>query len=51
MKLEKVMAADGLSGLAGGLLFAIRGLTALTALFMIIPMAVAIVKVHGPDGY
>lgn len=52
LKPGKAMAAvAGLSEQADELLFAIGLLTPLTALFMMIPMAVAIVKVHGPNGY
>jgi putative oxidoreductase len=41
----------GLSELIGGLLIAFGLLTQLGALLMIIPMVVAIVKVHGQNGY
>jgi putative oxidoreductase len=41
----------GISEGAGGLLFAAGFLTPLAALFIIGTMIVAIVKVHGPNGY
>ncbi|MFD1019148.1 DoxX family protein [Thalassobacillus hwangdonensis] len=41
----------GLSELIGGLLFAIGLLTPLAALLIILTMIVAIMKVHGPNGY
>ncbi|TYS90628.1 DoxX family protein [Rossellomorea aquimaris] len=41
----------GLSEVAGGLLFAAGFLTPLAALLIIGTMIVAIVKVHGPNGY
>ncbi|MGE6256478.1 DoxX family protein [Heyndrickxia sporothermodurans] len=41
----------GLSELFGGLLFAIGFLTPVGALLIVLTMIVAIVKVHGPNGY
>lgn len=43
--------AAGASELVGGILFAIGLLTPLAALLMVVPMIVAIAKVHGPNGY
>ena len=43
--------AAGLSVLIGGLFFALGLLPPLAALLMIVPMIVAIAKVHGPNGY
>jgi putative oxidoreductase len=52
LKPGKMMAfAAGLSELIGGLFFALGLLTPLAALLMIVPMIVAIAKVHGPNGY
>lgn len=52
LKPGKMMAfAAGISELIGGLLFALGLLTPLAALLMIVSMIVAIVKVHGPNGY
>jgi putative oxidoreductase len=52
LKPGKMMAfAAGMGELIGGLLFALGLLTPLAALLMIVPMIVAIVKVHGPNGY
>jgi putative oxidoreductase len=48
----KVMAfAAGAGELAGGILFALGLWTPLAALLMVVSMMVAIVKVHGPNGY
>lgn len=41
----------GLTELAGGLLFAAGLWMPLAAILFVIPMLVAIVKVHGPNGY
>ncbi|GIN87706.1 oxidoreductase [Heyndrickxia sporothermodurans] len=41
----------GLGELFGGLLFAIGFLTPVGALLIVLTMIVAIVKVHGPNGY
>ncbi|BDG37498.1 hypothetical protein B4119_3585 [Parageobacillus caldoxylosilyticus] len=52
LKPGKAMAfAAGASELVGGILFALGLWTPLAALFMVVPMMVAIVKVHGPNGY
>ncbi|GMN99963.1 DoxX family membrane protein [Parageobacillus thermoglucosidasius] len=52
LKPGKAMAfAAGASELAGGILFAIGLWTPLAALLMVVPMIVAIAKVHGPNGY
>lgn len=52
LKPGKMMAfVAGLSELIGGLFFALGLLTPLAALLMIVPMIVAIAKVHGPNGY
>ncbi|HEX7065600.1 MAG TPA: DoxX family protein [Bacillales bacterium] len=52
IKPGKTMAlAAGLSEFAGGLLFALGFLTPLAALLIVITMLVAIVKVHGQNGY
>ncbi|AEH46440.1 DoxX family protein [Parageobacillus thermoglucosidasius] len=52
LKPGKAMAlAAGASALAGGILFAIGLWTPLAALLMVVPMIVAIAKVHGPNGY
>ncbi|EID45508.1 DoxX family protein [Parageobacillus thermoglucosidasius] len=52
LKPGKTMAlAAGASELAGGILFAIGLWTPLAALLMVVPMIVAIAKVHGPNGY
>lgn len=41
----------GLGELFGGLLFAVGFLTPVGALLIVLTMVVAIVKVHGPNGY
>ncbi|TLS36571.1 DoxX family protein [Pseudalkalibacillus caeni] len=41
----------GIGEVAGGVLFALGFLTPLAALLIIVPMLVAILKVHGPNGY
>ncbi|MGG3919201.1 DoxX family protein [Parageobacillus thermoglucosidasius] len=52
LKPGKAMAlAAGANELAGGILFAIGLWTPLAALLMVVPMIVAIIKVHGPNGY
>jgi putative oxidoreductase len=52
LKPGKAMAfAAGASELAGGILFALGLWTPLAALLMVVSMIVAIVKVHGPNGY
>jgi putative oxidoreductase len=52
LKPGKVMAfAAGASELVGGILFALGLWTPLAALLMAVPMIIAIVKVHGPNGY
>jgi putative oxidoreductase len=52
LKPGKVMAfAAGAGELAGGILFALGLWTPLAALLMVVSMMVAIVKVHGPNGY
>ncbi|WP_420768674.1 DoxX family protein [Parageobacillus thermoglucosidasius] len=52
LKPGKAMAlAAGASELAGGILFAIGLWTPLAALLMVVPMIVAIAKVHGSNGY
>ncbi|MFC4183206.1 DoxX family protein [Saccharococcus thermophilus] len=52
LKPGKVMAfAAGAGELVGGILFALGLWTPLAALFMVVSMIVAIVKVHGPNGY
>jgi putative oxidoreductase len=52
LKPGKAMAfAAGASELAGGILFALGLWIPLAALLMVVSMMVAIVKVHGPNGY
>jgi putative oxidoreductase len=52
LKPGKMMAfAAGISELVGGILFALGLWTPFAALLMVVPMIVAIVKVHGPNGY
>jgi putative oxidoreductase len=52
LKPGKAMAfAAGVGELVGGILFALGLWTPLAALFMVVSMIVAIVKVHGPNGY
>jgi putative oxidoreductase len=52
LKPGKMMAfAAGTSELVGGILFALGLWTPFAALLMVVPMIVAIVKVHGPNGY
>jgi putative oxidoreductase len=52
LKPGKAMAfAAGAGELVGGILFALGLWTPLAALFMVVSMIVAIVKVHGPNGY
>jgi putative oxidoreductase len=52
LKPGKMMAfAAGISELIGGLFFALGLFTPFAALLMIVPMIVAIAKVHGPNGY
>ncbi|RLQ97391.1 DoxX family protein [Falsibacillus albus] len=52
IKPGKSMAAmAGLMEAVGGMLFALGLLTPLAAMFIIIPMIVAIVKVHGANGF
>ncbi|RFU67590.1 DoxX family protein [Peribacillus saganii] len=51
LKPGKTMALmAGLTELAGGILFLLGLLTPLAAIFIIIPMIVAILKVHGKNG-
>ncbi|MGP4082050.1 DoxX family protein [Pseudalkalibacillus sp. R45] len=52
LKPGKTMALmAGLGEVAGGLLIAFGFLTEVGAVLMIVPMLVAIFKVHGPNGY
>ncbi|MBM7554203.1 DoxX family protein [Thalassobacillus pellis] len=52
IKPGKTMAlAAGISEVIGGLLFALGLLTPLAALLIVVPMLVAIAKVHGSNGF